>query len=166
FPVLGNVVSIVRSRQLDIFGVMVLLGIAVSIVGVLLGGGPQLLLIRESFVTGAIGLALLVSLALPKPLGYYFAQQLLTGNDPQKRAGFAAFWQYPYFRRGILGGTIFWSVLLLVEFALRVVLVFTLPIIVVLAVSPIVFNALILGGITVSAIWGRNLIGRIQEMRQ
>jgi hypothetical protein len=145
---------------------MVLLGIAVSIIGVLLGGGPRLLLIRESFVTGAAGLALLVSLVLPKPLGYYFAQQLLTGNDPQRRAGFAAFWHYPSFRRGIVGGTIFWSLLLLAEFSLRVVLVFTLPTIVVLAVSPIVFNALIVGGIVVSVIWGRNLVRRIHEMRQ
>jgi hypothetical protein len=164
-PIFGNIVSIVRHRQLDIFGVMVLLGIAVSIIGVLLGGGPQLLLIRESFVTGAVGLALLVSLVLPKPLGYYFARQLLTGNDPQKRADFDAFWQHHYFRRGIQGGTIFWSLLLLTEFALRVVLVFTLPIILVLAISPIVFNALIVGGIAVSAIWGRNLIRHIHEMR-
>ena len=91
-PVLGNVLSIARHRRLDIFGVMVLIGLAVSIIGVLLGGGPQLLLLRESFVTGASGVVLLASLVLPKPLGYYFARQLLTANDPERSAAFAALW--------------------------------------------------------------------------
>src|SRR5947209_19207282 len=50
-PLLANVVSLVRHRQLDVFGIMVLLGLAVSIIGVLLGGNQQLLLIRASFVT-------------------------------------------------------------------------------------------------------------------
>src|SRR5947208_2551964 len=57
FPLLGNAVSLARHRRLDIFGVMVLIGLAAGVLAALLGGGQRLLLIRESFVTGAIGLA-------------------------------------------------------------------------------------------------------------
>lgn len=163
-PVLGNIVSLIRRRHLDVFGVLVLLGIAVSVIGILLGGGPQLLLIRESFVTGAVGLAFLVSLVFPKSFGYYFARQFLTGNDAKKGVGFDACWQHHSFRQGIQGGTIFWGLLLLSEFVLRVVLVFTLPVILALAISPIVFNVLIVGGIIVSAIWARHIIQHVSEI--
>ena len=160
FPVLGNILSVVRHRRPDIFGVMVLIGLAVSVIGVLLGGGQRLLLLRESFVTGAIGLALLVSLVLPKPLGYYFARQLMAADDPQRRARFDGLWQHPPFRRALRGGTIFWGVLLLGEFGVRIAMILTLPVVVVLAISPIVLNALILGGVAVSAIWGSRALRR------
>lgn len=162
-PIFGNAVSLIRSHHVDIFGILVLVGIVVSIVGVLLGGGSQLLLIRESFVTGALGLAFLVSSLFPKSLGYYFAKQFLTGNDPDKSSGFKALWQYPSFRRGIQGGTLFWGVLLLLEFIIRVVLVLVLPILLVLTVAPIVFNILIVVGIIVSAIWVRSIIRHINK---
>lgn len=165
-PVLGNIASIARHRRVDIFGVMVLIGLAVSIVGVLLGGGERLLLLRESLVTAAGGLALLVSLLLPKPLGYDFARQLLTGNDPEKAAQFAALWHDPAFRRAMRGGTILWGGLLLGEFGLRPMMALTLPVVLVLAISPIVFNALIFGGVVVSAVWGGRLLRQYQmEMR-
>jgi len=162
-PLLANVVSIVRRRHLDVFAMMILLGLAVSILGALLGGNQQLLLIRESFVTGAIGLAFLVSLLLPKSFGYYFARQFMTANDPKKSEGFATLWETPYFQHVIRGGTIFWGLLLVGEFVLRVVMVLTLPIPVVLAVSPIVFNACIFVGIAVSAVWAKSAIQHIRK---
>jgi hypothetical protein len=163
-PVLGNVLSLVRQRRLDLFGVMVLIGLAVSVVGVWLGGGQRVLLLRESFVTGAIGLAQLVSLLWPRPLGYYFARQLLTANDPAAAAWFGGLWLHAPFRRAMRGGTVFWGCLLLGEFALRVAMVLMLPVVVVLAVSPLLFNALILGGVAVSAVWAsRVLRGRDAE---
>lgn len=163
-PVLGNVVSLLRQRQLDVFGIMVLLGIVVSVVGALLGGGPQLLLVRESFVTGVTGLVLLLSLLIPKPLGYYFARQLMAGNDREKRVSFDALWQYPSFRRSIQEGTIFWSLLLLGEFALRLLLVFTLPVVLVLAIAPIASNIMIVGGIIVSTIWGKHIVQQVGRL--
>jgi hypothetical protein len=163
-PVLGNVLSLVRQHRLDIFGVMVLIGLVVSIIGVLLGGGPRLLLLRESFVTGASGLALLVSLLWPRPLGYYFARQLLTANDPAAAAWFGALWQYPPYQRAMWGGTVFWGCLLLGEFTLRAAMALMLPV-VVLAVSPVLFNALILRGVAVSAVWvSRVLRGHEPEL--
>src|ERR1700732_578816 len=54
FPVIGSLISIVRQHTLDLIATLALLGIAVSIIAVFLGGDPKLLLIRESFFTGAL----------------------------------------------------------------------------------------------------------------
>jgi len=164
-PLVGNAVSIVRHRRLDVLGVVMLSGLAMSVIGVLLGGGERLLLIRESFATGAIGLVLLGSLVLPKPLGYYFAKQLLTANDPAKDAEFDTFWHFPSFQRAMWGGTVFWGCLLLGEFALRVAMALTLPVVVVLTVAPLVFNAIIVGGVAVSALWAGRVIRQTGELR-
>jgi len=163
-PVLANVFSLARHRRLDIFGVMVLIGLMVSVAGVLLGGGPRLLLLRESFVSGASGVVMLASLVLPRPLGYYFARQLLTANDSETGAAFAALWQDRPFRRAMQGGTVFWGCLLLGEFGVRVAMVLTLPVVLVLAISPLVLNAMIFGGVMVSAIWGSRLLS-LYELR-
>ena len=66
--------------------------------------------------TAEFGLAFLVSLILPKSLGYYFARQFLTANDPKKRERFAALWHHPHFQSVLCGGTIFWGLLLMGEF--------------------------------------------------
>ena len=164
FPILGNFISLLRHRHLDVFGVMMLIGLAVSIVAILLGGNPRLLLIRESYTTGAIGLALLVSMVLSRPLGYYFARQFLAANDPTRIARFEELWQVPFFRKSLQGATIFWGVLMLGEFAIRVVMVLTFPVLLVLAISPIVFDVLIISGIAVSAFWARRIMLRLREM--
>lgn len=166
FPVLGNIISILRRHRLDIIGVMILIGLAVSVIAILLGGSPRLLLIRESFTTGAIGLALLVSLVLPRPLGYSFARQFLTANDPTRVAGFESLWQVPFFRKSLKGGTIFWGTLVLGEFVLRIVMVLTLPVVLVLAISPLLLNGLLAGGIVVSALWARHITLHLSEMRK
>jgi hypothetical protein len=166
FPLLGNALSLVRHRRLDIFGIMVLIGLVAAVLAALLGGGQRLLLIRESFVTGAIGLACFGSLLLPQPLGYYFARQLLTAHEPEKRAGFTTLWQERAFRQAVRVGTIFWGMLLVGDFILAVVLVLTLPVVVVLALAPVVLNGIRLGGVAVSLIGGRRLLQRRHGQRR
>jgi hypothetical protein len=166
FPLLGNVISLIRTRHLDIFGILTFIGFAVSIIGVLLGGSPKLLLIRESFVTGAVGLACLVTLPFPKPLGYYFTRQFMTGNDPQKVAWFMQRSQTPGFHRAVRVLTALWGFLLLGEFILRTVMVFTLPIPTVLVVAPIVFNFLTLGGVASSFMYGLRARRKHQKEQQ
>jgi hypothetical protein len=57
-PGISNLVTLVRRRRPDIIGLIVIAGIAVGLLLFLLGGSARLLLIRESFITGAIGLLL------------------------------------------------------------------------------------------------------------
>lgn len=147
FPAIGSIIGIVRQRTLDLLAAITLVGIAVSIVAVLVGGDPKLLLIRESFLTGALGIACFVSFLLPRPLMFYFGRYFATGNDPAKTAYYNGLWQYQSFRYVNRVITAVWGVAYVGEFIIRVILVYTLPIAVVLAVSP-----LIIGGITVAAI--------------
>lgn len=147
FPVIGSIMSIVRQRTLDLIAAIALMGIAVSIIAVFLGGDPKLLLIRESFITGALGIACFVSLLFPRPLMFYFGRYFATANDPAGRAQYNELWQYPYFRFVNRVITVVWGVAYAGEFILRIILVYTLPIAVVLAVSPI-----ILGGLTILTI--------------
>jgi hypothetical protein len=147
FPVIGSVMSIVRQRTLDLIAALALVGIAVSIGAVFLGGDPKLLLIRESFITGALGIACFVSLLFPRPLMFYFGRYFATANDPAARAQYNGLWQYPYFRFVNRVITVVWGVAYAGEFMLRVILVYTFPPAVVLAVSP-----LMLGGLTMLTI--------------
>jgi hypothetical protein len=97
-PAPGNVYSLIRRRKLDPLGILVMVGVFASVLGVLLGGSTQLLLIRESFVTGALGVACFISLLLPRPLMFYIGRQMMAGDNPEKLAQFNAQWQIPYGR--------------------------------------------------------------------
>jgi hypothetical protein len=143
-PALDGLYSVVRRRHMDLIAALVLAGIVVSIVAVLLGGNPRVLLVRESFFTGALGVSCFVSLVLlPRPLMFYFGRYFATGDDPVKITGYNALWQYPYFRHVQRLITLVWGAAYTGEFVLRVgMAASTLPIPVVLAVSPVIFGAI------------------------
>lgn len=140
FPAVWSIGGLVRARRVDIIGGLVLLGIAVSIVAALIGGNAKLLLIRESFVTGALGIVALVSLLAPRPLMFYFGRQMATGMDPARIASFDAAWRFSWFRRLFLLLTLVWGVGWTGEFALRVLLVSILTVPQALAITPVLFN--------------------------
>jgi hypothetical protein len=145
FPAAHSVIGIARRRSLDIVAVIVIVGISVSIVATFVGGDPKLLLIRESFVTGALGLLGLSSMLWKRPLMFHIGRQMSTGRDPVLVARFDALWQRPRGRRTFRVMTLVWAIGWLVEFALRIVMVETLTIPTVLAISPFVFGATNLG---------------------
>ncbi len=145
FPAANGLSSLVRRRHVDFIGAVVLVGLAVSIVATIVSRDPKILLVRESFVTGALGILCLLSLLWPRPLMFYVGRQFATGEDPTSRAGFDARWSLPGFRHLFRVLTVVWAVGWIVEFALRIVMVFTLSIPEVLAISPFVFNGITLG---------------------
>src|SRR5262249_5766252 len=57
FPLVKSVYDLARHREIDPVAVLILLGLAASLIAVLFQGDARLLLIRESFFTGAFGLA-------------------------------------------------------------------------------------------------------------
>lgn len=165
-PLLDSIVEVIGHRRLDIVGVLALLGIVVSIVGVLLGGDPKILLIRESFLTAALGIACFASLLLPRPLMFYFGRQFMAGNDPVKLAEFNATWQYPYARFVHRMITLGWGIAYVGEFILRVVMVYTLSAVVVLAISPFILGGLTLAAILLTFVYVRYAKRHGAEMRR
>jgi hypothetical protein len=73
---------------------------------------------------------------------FYFGRYFTAGQDAARIAWFNAMWQYPYFRHVNRVITVVWGVAYCGEFALRVVMAFTLPIPVVLSISPFIFGAI------------------------
>ena len=147
FPVLNNVRSLVRSRTLDIIGVVILVGIVVGAASAFVTGDPKLLLIRESFVTAALAVVCLASLLWPRPLLFFIGRDFSAGHDPARVAEFNAMWARPGARRVFRVMTVVWGLGWLAEFALKIVLVLTLTIPQVLVVGPIESN-----GITIALI--------------
>lgn len=140
FPLLKSTYGLIRRREVDPVAVIILLGIVTSILALFVGGDPRILLIRESFFTGAFGVACLISLIFPRPIMFYFGRFFMAGKDPQKRETFNARWQIPAVRRGIQLMTLVWGVVYVGEFLVRIIMVYSLPTPVVLIVSPFIIG--------------------------
>lgn len=166
FPLVESLVDVSRRRVLDPIAVIVLLGVAASMVGVAVGGSVKLLLIRESLFTGALGIACFGSLALPRPLMFYFGRHFMSGRDPDKVAEFNVNWRYPYFRFVNRVITAVWGAAFTTEFLVRVILVFTLPPAAVLAVSPLILGAITVATILWTFAYVRRAQARSEEMRR
>ena len=61
FPLAKSIFDLVRRGQIDPVSIVVLLGIVTDGVALVFGGGPRVLLVRESLFTGAFGFALFLS---------------------------------------------------------------------------------------------------------
>jgi hypothetical protein len=152
-PVISNVFNFIRHRSFDIVGIIVLVGLVAGIVPAILGGNQRMLLVRESFVTGAIGAVLLISGFLSKPLGYYIVREFLTANEALPHERWDVLWRHGYFRHGLRIFTIAWGALLLGEFVLRAFMALTLSVAFVLGVAPMLLTVLLLIAGVLSAIW-------------
>jgi hypothetical protein len=137
FPLLKSGYHFTRHREIDPVAVLVLLGIATSVLALVVGGDPRLLLIRESFFTGAFGFVCLISLTFPRPIMFYFGRYFLAGRDPLKRATFDARWQNPHVRYAHRLVTVVWGLLYTGEFVGRTILVYRASAAVVLVLSPV-----------------------------
>ncbi len=166
FPFVGNLIHIMRHRRLDTFGALVLLSLLASIVALVIGGDQRLLLITRSLMILAWSLACLGSLVFPKPLSFYMLRQLATGDDTARATAFNALWRYPYVRFVHRLLTTVFGVGMLSQFAVRAVMVFTLPIAVTLAVSPLIINGIGMGIMVWMIMYGRHATRRVRVLMQ
>jgi uncharacterized membrane protein (DUF485 family) len=137
-PMVWSLVQFARSRKIDAISVMVLGGIGLSLLGFALGGSPKLLLMRESLITGLIGIVFVASALIGRPLMYVLASASLKRQSAEDSAEFETFKDDPAFRRMMTVMTIVWGVGFIVETAIRSVLVFSLPVGRFLNIGPIV----------------------------
>jgi intracellular septation protein A len=127
-----------RQRKLDALSGTLLVAIVIGAALSLLVNDPRILLVKDSIVTGAIGLGFLITLFTPRPLLVSFASAL-SGDDPERL-------QQPQVRDVIQRLSIIWGLGLLGEAVVRVGLSFELMPTELMAVSPVmaicVFGAL------------------------
>jgi hypothetical protein len=143
-PIIWSLLQLVWSRKLDVISMLVIAGIAATLVATLFGGNPRLLLVRESFITGIFGLVFLGSLWFPRPLLFYLAKATVAKQGGAE-AQFAGKWSIPGFRHTFYLMTVVWGVGLIAQAVLQVILAFALSIEQDLVVSPIVGYGVYLG---------------------
>ncbi|KMN35424.1 membrane protein [Chromobacterium sp. LK1] len=137
-PILWSMAELLRFRRVDALSLLVLLGIALSLLAMLLGGDARLLLLRESLVTGLIGCAFLASLLIGRPLVFYLARATLARESAQGRERFERLWGLDGFRGAIRQMTLWWGLGLSLEAGARVYMAWIWKVERVLLVAPFI----------------------------
>ena len=75
FPVANIMRKFIATRRLDLIGAIVLLFIAIGVVASLISGNVLFVLIKESFITGLVGLLFLSSFLWHRPIIFYLGRQ-------------------------------------------------------------------------------------------
>src|SRR5579875_1415801 len=137
-PILWSLVEFARTRRVDALSILVLSGIAASLLAYLGGGGVKFLQLREKLVTFAIGLVFLGSAAIRRPLIYYLALSTIGRRSSEEAASFQALNTNIYFRRTMSLMTLVWGLGLVGEAMLSGALVFVVSVKRYLIISPII----------------------------
>ena len=137
-PIVWSLAEFARQRKVDALSVLVLGGIALALVGLVLGGSPKLLLLRESLVTGLIGVAFLGSAAIGKPLMLLLARATMARQSDEARESFDRHRDDGGFRRMMRVMTVVWGAGFVLETCVRAFLVFSIPVGTFLIAAPIV----------------------------
>ncbi|MEO8927022.1 MAG: VC0807 family protein [Caulobacteraceae bacterium] len=136
-PIFWSLVVLARKRRVDALSMLVLAGIALSLLAFFGGGSARFLQLRENLVGGLIALVFLGSAAIGKPLIYQLARATMRRKSAQEAEAFEALRSNIHFRRAMTFMTLVWGFGLLAQTAAACVLVFTLSIRDYLLVSPI-----------------------------
>ncbi|NPT39473.1 VC0807 family protein [Paraburkholderia xenovorans] len=154
-PIVWSLVELVRFRRVDALSVMVVAGIVLSVAAMALGGSPRMLLLRESLVSGAVGVVFLCSLPMRRPLIFYLARATVAREMEGGAAHFEALWQErPALVAAMRLMTLVWGIGLTGETALRAWMALTWPVERFLVVSPFIGYG-IYGGLTLWTLWYR-----------
>jgi hypothetical protein len=165
-PIGWSIVQFVRSRTVDAVSVLVLTGIALSLVALWGGGGAKFLQLRENLVTGVIGLIFLGSAAIGRPLIYYLARAgMRRQGQSGQLADFETMRDSPLFKRTMRVMTLVWGFGLVARTALAAILVFSVSIPTYLAIHPILGYATMggLGGWTLFYARRAQALGRARR---
>lgn len=136
-PILWSLVEFSRRRRLDAVSLLVVGGIALSLLAMAGGGGVRFLQLREKLVTGVIGLVFVGSAVIGKPLIYELARSSMRRKSEDEAREFEALQVHAGFRRTMTVMTLVWGFGLLADVAVSVVLVFVLSIREYLIVNPV-----------------------------
>ncbi|WP_018331354.1 VC0807 family protein [Actinomycetospora chiangmaiensis] len=154
-PALSTLLSVAVRRRVDEFSVFILTLLAIGVVTSLFFDDPRLLLLKDSAVTGLVGLVFLGSLLAPRPVMFLFGRRFATNGDPARIAWWNGLWQYEGFRRAQRGMTAMWGLGLLGEAVLRAVVTFRLAVPTMVVVNAVVPAVAIGVLILATVVWGR-----------
>ncbi|WP_312474834.1 VC0807 family protein [Neobacillus sp.] len=163
-PLGDNLYHLVKYKKADAFGLLMLTGFVLSLLAFVLGGNERLILLRESMVTGLLGLLFIASLFFSKPLIYHFAIRFSAEGESEKKGQFAKNWELPYFRNVLRIMTAIWGIALLGEAILKIILVYELSIPAFLAISQLIFYGVIGAAILFTIVYRRYAKVRLDNL--
>ena len=137
-PLAWTIVEFARKRRVDALSMLVLAGIALSLLAFVGGGGVRFLQLREKLVTALIGLIFLGSAAIGRPLIYQLARATIMRRSPSEIESFEAMRDNAFFRRTMMVMTLVWGAGLVAEAVVASVLVFVLSIQEFLLIGPLI----------------------------
>lgn len=128
-PAVRTVWGVVAERTINAFAALILF---VNVVGLLLSlvaGDPRLMLAKDSGVSSVIGIGVLVSVAMGRPMMTAGMKPFLVKGDPEREAAFdRLLGGSAAFQRAERRFSLVWGVALLGECVARVVGAYTLPV--------------------------------------
>ncbi len=99
WPVLEIGYTMVKQRVVDEFSVFVLVGIVIGVLTTLFSDDARAVFLKDSITTGLIGVVMLVTLVVGRPLTFYLGRRFATDGSAVQRQWWNGWWQYPQFRR-------------------------------------------------------------------
>lgn len=155
-PMLWSVVEFIRARRVDALSLLVLAGIALSLLAFFGGGSARFLQLREKLVTIVIGVAFLASAAIGRPLMYEVIRAFLARTDDPQLAEVESLRDKRGFRRVMTVMTLVWGFGLLADGAVSIALLYVLPVSIYLVANPVLGYATI-GSLTLwNVLYGRS----------
>ncbi|MFF6990674.1 VC0807 family protein [Streptomyces sp. NPDC010273] len=161
-PAVRTVWGVVAERTINAFAALILF---VNVVGLLLSfvaGDPRLMLAKDSGISSAVGIGILVSVVMGKPMMTAGMKPFLVKGDPARDAAFERLLSgSAAFQRAERRFSLVWGVMLLAECIARIVGVYTLPVDTMVWLGTVVM----IGSIAVtSVISGGVAVGPMAEM--
>jgi hypothetical protein len=127
-PITWSIVEFIRQRRVDALSLIVLTGIALSLLAFIGGGGVRFLQLRERLVTALIGMIFLGSAAMGWPLMYHLARATYMRRSASEARTIEALRDNVHFRHTMQVMTLVWGFGLVGEAAVASVLLFALSI--------------------------------------
>ena len=149
----------VRERELNPFATVMLVLFGLGLVLALVSGDPRFLLLKNSVVTGAVGLVFLGTTLFGTPLSLAASQSFQPARKAEIRKAYDT---DPHVRRGHRLSSTVWGVGLILEALVLVPLVFLLPIDVMVGLGEVLTIATIAGLLAWNVWYVRRAIARGQ----
>ncbi|MEV6968343.1 VC0807 family protein [Hamadaea sp. NPDC051192] len=161
----GSVVALLRviwvalrSRKFDVFAAVMVGVFGIGLLLSVLTGDAKFMLAKESLVTGAAGLAFVISCFVGKPLIYHAALRMREGK-PEEIAEFEQKWtDLPEFRRNFRIMSAVWGAGLLADAAGRIPVIYSLSTDAAVTAS----SAMLIAVMVLLSVWNGWFVKRIQ----
>jgi hypothetical protein len=155
-----TIVGLIRTRRVQLLGLIVLATFVLGIAASFLTGDARFALAKDSVLTGGVGIVFLLSLLAARPVMYLMIRQMLTEGDPARAAELDRRWDSsPGFRSRQRLMTGVWGAGLLADAVVRLVVIAIVPVSTGAAASTVI----LLGTFALLIAWTRLYLPYLQR---